>query len=570
MRESWYERWPELLEWELERFSVRELPAEIDEGARAEGRLVIRSRVSYRGEDVEIEAHYPAETPELPPLIFGPPGLLERHEHAFAGNFCLLERPLDDWLAGSWGAADLIAVQLERLLRDSEAGPEAVRVAEAPMPEPHTAYYNYPYRAVVLMPANLVSPERDSGVLALRPFAGENGRFVVESVSGVKAEPHLLETIRLGDRLSAHWKRVDVPPPGPDGVDVLRWIRERQPELIRQLPPVPRKIRNSPRMQVPPVQVAALVFKEEGPGVGETQDAWLFLLVAHGHPPALAHCQVTSLAERQRRTPELVGLEEKRAVVVGMGTLGGDISFELAKAGVGHLDLIDFDRYEVNNSARHVLGIEWSGFEKSGAVAHACRRINPFCVPEPLNISLGAVKWDGTSTLAQLEARLEQADIVIDTTGSHQLQRLLGRVAGDAHVPFVSCWLTAGFYGAHVLRIVPGRTACFLCAVAEHAKGSLLEAEAGPDDDVVVQGCSHPTVAGAGFDAAEAAAVTTRLAVQTLLSSRGYPDSPWDHAAISFRRDPADSEYPRFAVEELMPTGECRRCSSAVGSTARS
>lgn len=65
---------------------------------------------------------------------------------------------------------------------------------------------------------------------------------------------------------------------------------------------------------------------------------------------------------------------------------------------------IDFDRYEVNNSVRHVLGIEWSGFDKSGAFAQGCRRINPFCIPEPLDISLGAVKWEGTSTLAQLEA----------------------------------------------------------------------------------------------------------------------------------------------------------------------
>jgi hypothetical protein len=297
------------------------------------------------------------------------------------------------------------------------------------------------------------------------------------------------------------------------------------------------------------------------------RDAWLFLLVAAGHPPALAHCQVTSPAERRRRTPELTGLEEKRALVVGLGTLGGDISFELAKAGVGHLNLVDFDRYEVNNAARHILGIEWSGFDKAGAVTQACRRINPFCAVEPLNVMLGAVKWAGASALEQLEARLEHADVVVDTTGSHQLQRLLGRLAGDGGVPFISCWLTAGFYGAHVLRIVPGRTSCFVCAATGLADGRLLQAEAGPDEQVVAQGCSHPTVAGAGFDAAEAAAVSTRLVVQTLLPGDGYPDSPWDHAAISFRRPPADGEYPRFAVEELPPSEGCQRCSSAVGST---
>jgi molybdopterin/thiamine biosynthesis adenylyltransferase len=569
VREPWYERWPELLDWELERFSARRLPAEIDVTARAEGRLVIRSCVSYQGAAVPIDAHYPAETPELPPVIVGPPGLLNRHEHAFGGNFCLLERPIDDWPGGSWGAADLIGEQLERLLRDSEAGPAAVRAAEAPMPEPYTAYYNYPYRSVVLMPEHLVSPERDEGVLNLRPFAGENFRFIVESVAGASGDPALLTTIGLGDRLSARWKRVNAPPPGPDGADVLRWIRHEHPELVRQYVPLPRKLANTSRIQPPPaLQVAAVVFEEEGPGVGHIHDAWLFLVVPTGQDPFLAHCQVTSPAERRRRTPELAGIEEKRALVVGLGTLGGDVALELAKAGIGQLDLVDFDRYETNNSVRHVLGIESAGFDKTEAVAQACRRINPFCKTDPVNLQLGAVDWQGESTLDQFVDRLESADLVIDTTGSHQLQRLVGRLAGDAGVPFVSCWLTTGFYGAHVLRIVPGRTSCFLCAATRMAEGELLEAEAGPDAQVVAQGCSHPTVPGAGFDAAETAAITTRVSVQTLRDGQAYGDLDWDHVAVSFRRSPSDSQYPRFAVEELEPSEGCRQCSSAVGRSA--
>jgi len=570
MHEPWYEREPELLEWELERFRVLGLPADVDEAARADGQLIVHSRVAFRGEEVEIDVHYPAETPELPPAIFGPPALLDRHEHPFAGNFCLLERALDDWPAASWGAADLIANQLAALLRDSVAGPEVMRAAEAPMPEPYTAYYTYPYGAVVLMPENLASPERDSGVLNLRPFAGENARYVVESVSGAQGDTAMLSALGLGDRISAKWKRVDAPPPGPSGEDVLRWIRKEHPELVRHYVALPPRLAKHGRLQVPPLQIAALVLREEGPAVGESRDAWLFVLVPTGHPPALAHCQVASVAERQRRIPELTGLEGKRVLVLGGGTLGADVALELAKAGIGHLDLIDFDRYEVNNSVRHVLGMESVGLAKTDAVAQACRRANPFCVVQPLNLQLGAAKWEGASALEQVEVLLAETDAVVDTTGSHQLQRLLGRLASEAVLPFVSCWLTAGFYGAHALRIVPGRTCCILCAATAMANGGLLQAEAGPDDQVVAQGCSHPTVAGAGFDAAEAAAVTARLVVQTLLADGdgGYPDSPWDHAALSFRRSPTDALHPRFATEELPPTESCSQCSHAAGSIA--
>ncbi len=565
MSQPWFERESELLEWELDRFGMHNLPAEIDEQARVHGRLVIHSRLLYRDAEIEIEAHYPDETPELPPVIFGPVGLLDRHEHAFNGNFCLLERPLDDWPAATWGAADLIADRLIALLRDSEAGPDAVRAAEAPMPEPHSSYYTYPFPSLVLMPESLASPERESGTLSLRPFAGEPTRFVVESVSGTPGGSEILAAIRVDDKISAQWKRLATPPPGPNAEDVLRWVRTEHPQMIK--PPVPPKLANSRWLEPQRMQVAAFMFSEEGPGVGEMRDAWLFLCVPPAGRPFLAHCQVTSVAERQRRTPGLEALAGARVLVVGLGTLGADAATEFAKAGVGHLDLVDFDRYEINNSVRHVLGVEWSGFAKTQAVSETCRRLNPYCQPAPHNIHLGSVQWSGESSLAELEELVGQADLVVETTGSHQIQNLLGRVARAARVPMVSCWLTAGFYGAHVLRIVPGDTACMVCVARALSANELLEAERGPDDQVIAQGCSHPTVPGAGFDAAETAAIATRLAVQTLLREAEYPDSLWDHAAISFFRAPSDPIFPRFATEHLEPTEGCPQCSSAVGST---
>lgn len=569
MSSPWFERYPELLEWELERFATCGLVAEVVEDARGTGRLVIRSRLTYRGHDIDIEAHYPDETPELPPVIFGPVGLLDRHEHAFNGNFCLLERPLDDWPAGEWGAADLIAERLTALLQDSELGAGAVRAAEAPMPEPHTAYYAYPFGGLVLMSTEVSSPERDGGVLTLRPFAGENARFVVESVSGHTADPALLSALRLGERINARWKRVDAPPPGPQGVDVVRWVRQEHSELLKHAVPLPPKLAQSRRIQPPPsLQIAALVFDEEGPGVGETHDAWLFVCVPTGGTPFLAHCQLTSREERGRRIPELRGIAAASVVVVGLGTLGGEIATELAKAGTAHLDLVDFDRYEINNSVRHVLGIEWSGLAKTDAVAQVCGRLNPFCDANPIHLQLGAVQWEGESPLMHLERLIGAADIVVETSGSHQIQHLVGRLAQEAGTPMISCWLTRGFYGAHVIRLIPGATSCVRCTAEAFSNGRLLQAEEGPDDHVVAQGCSHPTVAGAGFDAAEVAAIATRLTVQTILSGDGYPDAQWDHAAMSFRREPSDPLHPRFGVETLAPTKGCRQCLSAAGSIA--
>lgn len=159
----WYEHWPDLLDWERERFGAWELPWVVDEEAKAHGFLVVHSEVEFRGNTVPIRVEYPSETPELPPTVFSDPPILDRHQQPFRGNFCLLARPEDDWNARDWGAADLIGHQLKALLRDSEAGVDVVRENEAPIPEPPSATFAYEEDSVVLIPGNLACPEGDEG-----------------------------------------------------------------------------------------------------------------------------------------------------------------------------------------------------------------------------------------------------------------------------------------------------------------------------------------------------------------------------------------------------------------------
>lgn len=561
--EAWFERWPDLARWELKRFADLRLPAEVSAAAEASGRFVVRSEMMFRGEHLRIEVRYPAEYPELPPLVFSEPGTLSRHQHPFGGNFCLLERPLDDWPAGSWGAADLVVDRLAALLADSERGPEAVRAGEAPMPEPYTAYYDQPFGAVVLVPGNLASPAGGEGVFSLRPLDPGGARWVLESLDRARGDPRVVDVFPWALPVGGRWRRVDVPPPGPDGGAVAAWVRRSLPGFLHA--PVPKKLAKNARVPAPDVEVVGLVFPEEGPGVAEVRDGWLFVVVPKGERPFLAHAQVVSPQERSRRVPGLLGLASKRAVIVGAGALGGPIALELAKAGLGCLAVVDHDRYEANNGVRHVLGIEYSGLGKAEAVSIACRRANPFCELQSADILFGQTEWDGPSTAERLRELLEGADILIETTGSHQLQRFTARAAAESALPFVSCWLTNGLWGAQVVRIVSGRTCCFVCFARAEAEGELPRAEAGPDEVVVAQGCSHPTVPGAGFDASEAATVATRLAVQTMLGGEGYPDSPWDYLAMSFRRLAGDLGFPRIATLPLVPTPGCERCNPSAG-----
>ena len=564
----WFERWPELLDWELGRFDDHGLPARIEKDRRAAGQLLIKSEVTFRNEPLAIEIAYPAEYPELPPWIFGPPGLLERHQHRFGGTFCLLPRPLDDWPARDWGAADLVAERLRALLADSEAGPERVRDNEAPMPEPVSSYFEYTRDACVLLHGEATPPcTQTEGSLRIRRATPH--LFVVEG-DGQRRAPHsFLELFPPGPTVDARWKRLAAAPlAGPGPQELLAWIREQHSQLLMVPAPPPPPKRKRPRQKLPALELCGFVFPEEGPGVGETRDAWLFLVIDRSNGDetvALLHSEVVSEEERGRRLSELDGLADAHVLVVGLGTLGGPVAIELARAGVGKLDLVDYERHEFGNTTRHPLAVEYVGLPKTHAVMTACRRANPFCEVAVHQYRLGDPHWNGESTVSRLAAIVAKTDLIVEATGSHQVAQFLGRFAGEAAVPMVSSWMTDGFYGAEVVRIVPGRTGCWNCFATSHRLGERLRAEAGPPSEVIVQGCSHPTTIGAGFDAAETAAIGTRLAVQTLVPAGGYPDAEWDHAALSFRRAPDDAEMPRFQAEVLIPRDDCEQCQTFAG-----
>jgi molybdopterin/thiamine biosynthesis adenylyltransferase len=566
---AWFERWPELLEWELERFGAWGIPVEINEERLAKGQLALRCETSLEGRPVPTEVHYPSEYPELPPQIFGPPGLLDRHQHRFGGNFCLLARPLDDWPAHDWGAADLLGERLTALFRDTEAGFEAVRAAEAPMPEPVSSYFATANDAAVIMPEGL-RPDGRSGRLTLRRCAPH--MFVVTGADDKVIDDDMATLFPAAAELSAPWLRLDEPPPaGPDGAAVAAWLRSEHPGLLaRELPP---KLAGSKRLAPPPaLELCCLVFPEEGPGVGEVRDGYLFLMVERGHDgkrQVLLAVRPLERKELSRRRPELDGLEEKRVLVLGAGTLGGDIAVELAKAGLGELEVIDFDTLELGNMVRHRLGLDFAGFAKAKATAIAARRANPFCDANATETRLGATEWQDESSLQALVRSIEAADLLVDASGSHQLAQLCGRLCAETGTPMLCAWLTEGFWGAEIVRIRPSKTSCWTCFANAQRRGELIRAESGPGSQVVAQGCSHPTTAGAGFDALEAAAVATRLVVSTLAPSGGYPDSEFDHVALSFRRAPDDAEYPRFATERLQPRPHCKRCQAPAGSTVQ-
>lgn len=71
-------------------------------------------------------------------------------------------------------------------------------------------------------------------------------------------------------------------------------------------------------------------------------------------------------------------LRDAYVAVAGLGGLGSHIAVMLARSGVGHMRLIDFDVVDVTNLNRQAYGISQVGKEKTEALKEILYEINPY------------------------------------------------------------------------------------------------------------------------------------------------------------------------------------------------
>lgn len=71
-------------------------------------------------------------------------------------------------------------------------------------------------------------------------------------------------------------------------------------------------------------------------------------------------------------------LSHGRVAIAGLGGLGSNIAFSLARIGTGHLHLIDFDRVDLTNLNRQQYLMRHVGMFKTDALKEQLLEINPY------------------------------------------------------------------------------------------------------------------------------------------------------------------------------------------------
>ena len=81
-------------------------------------------------------------------------------------------------------------------------------------------------------------------------------------------------------------------------------------------------------------------------------------------------------------------LKKAEVCILGLGGLGSNVAILLARGGIGHLKLIDFDVVEASNLNRQQYRISHIGMKKTEAIKTIIKEINPFVEVETLDIKV--------------------------------------------------------------------------------------------------------------------------------------------------------------------------------------
>lgn len=155
-----------------------------------------------------------------------------------------------------------------------------------------------------------------------------------------------------------------------------------------------------------------------------------------------------------------------RVAVCGLGGLGSNIAIALARAGVGHLHLIDFDRVEPSNLNRQQYFANQVGLAKADALRDNIAAINPYCeiVAETMRI-----------TPEKIASLFSADDIVCEAFDRADQKAMLvsGVMEAFPATPVVAASGMAGLASANAISTVRVSKRLYVCGdrVADVADG---------------------------------------------------------------------------------------------------
>lgn len=167
----------------------------------------------------------------------------------------------------------------------------------------------------------------------------------------------------------------------------------------------------------------------------------------------------------ERFAPEIKAkLQAARVAVAGLGGLGSNIAVMLARSGVGHLKLVDFDTVDTTNLNRQMYGIPHLGRFKTDAIRDILADINPYLDIETVCVTVtprnAAELFGGWPIVCEAFDRPENKAMLVSTL-----------LAECPRTTIVSGIGMAGYGDANDIRTTRRMSRLYVCGDGETAAG---------------------------------------------------------------------------------------------------
>lgn len=208
-------------------------------------------------------------------------------------------------------------------------------------------------------------------------------------------------------------------------------------------------------------------------------------------------------------------LEDKSVLVVGTGSVGGEITYKLGGAGVGKLVLSDPDLYTIDNIYRHVLMDRYLNCNKAAALCHSLHAKYPW---------INATYLDSTLLNLRNKQQLSSYDLIVIAIGSPTHERLFHDylIENKIETPVINTWLEGYGIGGHAILDIKDSLGCLRCAYVDNQTGerglssNLNFVEPNQDLTVNHAGCGELFLPYNAVSAAQTALIATNLAIGAL------------------------------------------------------
>jgi adenylyltransferase/sulfurtransferase len=170
---------------------------------------------------------------------------------------------------------------------------------------------------------------------------------------------------------------------------------------------------------------------------------------------------------RQIVLKEVGGIGQKKLLnskisLIGLGALGSSASYYLAAAGVGILQIIDFDIVEISNLHRQILHFtEDIGRKKTKSATEKLNSLNPDCSIEIINDRI---------TPKNSKKLLKNSDFVIEGSDNIPTKMLINDTCINLNIPFTIAGVLR--YHGQIMTVVPeNKTSCYRCVFGDTTEG---------------------------------------------------------------------------------------------------